>query len=140
MPGLGINTMAEDFDVIIVGAGAAGCVLANRLSARSSLRVLLLEAVPDRPPGPCRPHDAGNPALPCSLFLLHGPFSGLLRQSTSSSLRFLKSRRARARRPNFVYRVVFVRSFVGAPRPALIVASLSHEQAVAARKKVRQQR
>src|ERR1700733_11631331 len=49
--GLGINTMAEDFDVIIVGAGAAGCVLANRLSARSSLRVLLLEAGPDLPPG-----------------------------------------------------------------------------------------
>jgi choline dehydrogenase len=33
-----------DFDYIIVGAGTAGCILANRLSARSQNRVLILEA------------------------------------------------------------------------------------------------
>jgi choline dehydrogenase len=38
---------AEGFDVVVVGGGAAGCVVAGRLAESSSRSVLLLEAGPD---------------------------------------------------------------------------------------------
>ena len=41
----------QRFDYVIIGGGAAGCVVASRLSERSANRVLLLEAGEDFAPG-----------------------------------------------------------------------------------------
>jgi 5-(hydroxymethyl)furfural/furfural oxidase len=46
-----VEYVQERFDYLIVGGGSAGCVLANRLSSDPGVRVALIEAGADTPPG-----------------------------------------------------------------------------------------
>src|SRR3546814_17978138 len=41
------STVAREFDFLIIGAGSAGCVLADRLSRSGEYSVLVVEAGPE---------------------------------------------------------------------------------------------
>jgi choline dehydrogenase-like flavoprotein len=59
-----VAEIEESFDFSIVGAGSAGCVLANRLTASGEHRLLLLEARA-RQPASLAAHSGGlRPAVP----------------------------------------------------------------------------
>ncbi|MFJ8017013.1 GMC family oxidoreductase [Streptomyces sp. NPDC096339] len=53
--------MVDGYDLVIVGGGAAGCVLAARLTEDSSMRALLLEAGPDYVELPAALRDGSGP-------------------------------------------------------------------------------
>ncbi len=63
-----MNALPEAVDVLIVGGGSAGCVMANRLSADPRRRVLLVEAGIDTPPGRVPPEILDSYPMP----LFHG--------------------------------------------------------------------
>ena len=46
-----VGTDSTEFDYIVVGGGTAGCIVASRLSSRADVRVALIEAGEDTPPG-----------------------------------------------------------------------------------------
>ena len=74
---------AEHYDVIVVGAGSAGCVIAARLTEHPALRVLLLEAGPDYPDPTQLPKDlrdgARNSMTAHNWGYSHRPGSGRLK-------------------------------------------------------------
>src|SRR5256714_13142038 len=90
--------VAHEFDIVVVGGGGAGCVVAARLAENASRSVLLLEAGPDLradPPGDlrdgwrlCREFGWGYESLPDARGVVEPLYRGKLLGGTSWVTRF----------------------------------------------------
>ena len=82
--------MSYDYDLIVAGAGSAGCVVASRVSEDLGIRLLLLESGPDYPNPETLPEDLRN--VRHSSFTAHDWGLSYTPSSTSRTLPLARGR------------------------------------------------